>query len=258
MYAFAHHRPTSVADAVKAATSSSQGVYLAGGMTLIPTLKQRLADPKDLIDLAALADLREIKPSGGGLSIGAMATHNAVAQDGTIPALSALAEGIGDPQVRNCGTIGGSLANNDPAADYPAAVLALNAQIKTDQRTIASDDYFQGLFTTALAPGELIVRVDVPKPDSANYQKFANPASRYALVGVMVARTGGDVRVAVTGAGSDGVFRFTAAEQALASDFSPGAVPEVDAGMMSSDIHAASDYRAHLVKILTQRAVAES
>jgi carbon-monoxide dehydrogenase medium subunit len=261
MYAFNYQKASSAADAVAKLTAASDGKFLAGGMTLIPTLKQRLASPSDVVDLGGAAELKGIKEEAGGLTIGAMTTHAAVAASDVvrrvIPALAALAGDIGDAQVRNRGTIGGSVANNDPSADYPAAVLALGATVRTTKREIAADDYFQGMFTTALEEDELITAVHFPKPEKAAYIKFDNPASRYAMVGVFVARTAGGIRVAVTGAGSDGAFRWAEAEQALAGNFSAAALDglSVDPGGMNGDIHGSAEYRAHLVKVMAKRAV---
>lgn len=261
MYNFAYHRPSSLSDAVQALKRATDGKLLAGGMTLIPTLKQRLASPSDLIDLGAIADLKGIRLQGDTLVIGAMTRHAEVASSAevkrTIPALAALAEGIGDPAVRNCGTIGGSIANADPAADYPAAVVGLNATVHTDSRKITADDFFKGLFETALREGEVITAVSFPKPEKACYMKFPNPASRYAMVGVMVARTGGGVRVAATGAGPS-VFRVPEMEKALAANFSPDAIKDirVKADGLNSDIHGSAAYRAHLVTVMARRAVA--
>src|SRR5579862_1050130 len=205
MYEFNYHKPASLADAAKLLGADEEAKLVAGGMTLVPTLKQRLAKPSDLVDLAAIGGLKGIKEEGGGLTIGAMTRHAEVQRSAdvkrVIPALAALAGMIGDPAVRNRGTIGGSISNNDPAADYPAAVVALNATIRTNQREIAADQFFTGLFETALQPGEIVTAVRFPKVAQANYQKFRNPASRYAIVGVFVARTAAGVRVAVTGAG---------------------------------------------------------
>src|SRR5579883_3452802 len=205
MYDFQYHRPQGVADAAKAIGAASDGKLMAGGMTLIPTLKQRLARPSDVVDLGRIAELKGIKRDGNAIVIGAMTRHADVASSdvvkSAIPALAQLAGGIGDPQVRNRGTIGGSLANNDPAADYPAAVLGLNATVITNKRRIAADDFFKGMFETALGQDEIITAVSFPVAEKAGYSKFPNPASRYAIVGVFVARTGGQVRVAVTGAG---------------------------------------------------------
>ena len=262
MYAFDYQRATSVVDAVARLQAAEDGRFLAGGQTLIPTLKQRLASPSDLVDLSHIAELSGICQDGDAIVIGAMTRHAEVAASTTvatsIPALSTLANGIGDAQVRNRGTLGGSIANNDPTADYPAAVLALGATIKTDRRTIAADDFFQGLFETALEEGELVTAVSFPVPERAGYAKFPNPASRYAIVGVFAAKTAAGIRVAVTGAGHSGVFRVPSMEQALSSTFSPEAVANtsVDPGNLSSDMHASAAYRAHLVTVMAKRAVA--
>ena len=261
MYAFDYHRPNSVSEAASLLQGNDEAKLLAGGMTYIPTLKQRLAQPSDVIDLGAIADLRRIfVDRGSQLVVGAMATHAEVARSAevraTIPAVASLAEHIGDAQVRNRGTIGGSIANNDPAADYPGAVLGLNARVVTNRREIAADDFFTGMFDTALEDEEIIVEVRFPKPERAAYLKFPNPASRYALVGVMVAQTGGETRVAVTGA-STCVFRVPEYEQALASNFSADALNGVSARFpdLNSDLHASADYRAHLIKVMAQRAL---
>jgi carbon-monoxide dehydrogenase medium subunit len=260
MYAFEYHRPTTVAEAASLLKGASDGRFLAGGHTLLPTLKQRLAQPSDLVDLGAIAELKGIRQEGDNLVIGAMTTHAEVASSGTvksmIPALASLADHIGDAQVRNRGTIGGSIANNDPAADYPAAIVGLNATVHTNQRTIAADDFFTGMFETALEDGEIITAIRFPKPSKAGYAKFPNPASRYAIVGVMVAQTGGQTRVAVTGA-APSVFRLTDAETALAGNFSASALDNlsVSADDLNSDIHASAEYRAHLVKVMAKRAV---
>jgi carbon-monoxide dehydrogenase medium subunit len=261
MYNFTYHKAASVADAVKKLSGAEDGKLMAGGMTLIPTLKQRLAKPSDLIDLGKIAELQGIKKDGSAIVIGAMTKHAAVASSdvvkGAIPALAALADHIGDAQVRNRGTIGGSICNNDPAADYPSAVVALGATVQTNQRTIAGDDFFTGLFETALKPDEIVTAVSFPIPEKAAYMKFPNPASRYAIVGVFVAKTGGGVRVAVTGAGPC-VFRVAAMEQALTKSFSADAIKDiaVPADELNSDIHASSAYRAHLVGVMARRAVA--
>jgi carbon-monoxide dehydrogenase medium subunit len=224
-------------------------------------LKQRLARPTDVIDLAGVPGLDGISEDGENIVVGAMARHASVAGSSlvrsAIPALAALAECIGDPQVRNRGTIGGSVANSDPAADYPAALVGLGATINTNQRSIAADDFFTGLFETALNEGEIIVSVSFPKPSRAAYTKFPNPASRYAIVGVMVADTGSGIRVAVTGAGSS-VFRVPGMEAALASNFSSDAVANISVSMdgLNEDIHASAEYRAHLVTVMAKRAVA--
>ena len=261
MYNFDYQRPQSVADAAKAIAGKDEAKLLAGGMTLIPTLKQRLAKPSDLVDLGRIAELKGIKRDGNAIVIGAMTRHADVATSdvvkSAIPALTQLAGGIGDPQVRNRGTIGGSLANNDPAADYPAAVLALNATVITNKRRIAADDFFKGMFETALGQDEIITAVSFPVAEKAGYSKFPNPASRYAIVGVFVARTGGQVRVAVTGAGPV-VFRQKEMETALTRSFSADAVANIkqSLGGLNSDIHASAEYRAHLVTVMAKRAVA--
>ena len=261
MYQFNYHKAGSADDAASAVSSAEDGRFLAGGMTLIPTLKQRLAQPSDLVDLAGIGDLVGVEDGGDSVTIKAMTRHVDVANNeivkSKIPALASLADNIGDPQVRNRGTIGGSLANNDPAADYPAAVLGLNATVITNKREIAAEDYFDGMFTTALEDGELITAVRFPVPDTAAYTKFPNPASRYALVGVMVAQTGGETRVAVTGAGQDGVFRASDIESALSGNWSAEAAKGVkmsDDGL-NSDIHASAEYRAHLISVMASRAV---
>ncbi|MDX2224415.1 MAG: xanthine dehydrogenase family protein subunit M [Rhodospirillaceae bacterium] len=261
MYEFDYARPASVADAAKAHQAGDDASYLAGGMTLIPTLKQRLARPSQLVDLSAIAEMKGITVAGGALTVGAMTCHADVAASAEvrkhIPALAVLAAGIGDPQVRNRGTIGGSLANNDPSADYPAAVLGLGATIHTNARTIAADGFFKGLFETALNPGEIIVKVAFPIPKRAGYAKLPNPASRYAVVGVMVAETSTGVRVAVTGAGP-GVFRATDFEAALAKSFSADAIKSLKAAVdgLNADMHATAEYRAHLIGVMARRAVA--
>ena len=261
MYDFNYHRPGSLADAARALAGSSDSKLLAGGMTLLPTLKQRLANPSDLIDLGAIAELKGIKVDGSGVTIGAMTTHAEVAHSAevkkAIPALAALAEGIGDPQVRNRGTIGGSISNNDPAADYPAALVGLDATVQTNKRKIKAEDFFKGMFETALGQDEIITAVSFPVAEKAGYSKFPNPASRYAIVGVFVARTGGQVRVAVTGAGPV-VFHQKEMETALTRNLSPDAVAGVkqSASGLNSDIHASAEYRAHLVTVMAKRAVA--
>ncbi|HEX2527719.1 MAG TPA: xanthine dehydrogenase family protein subunit M [Geminicoccus sp.] len=263
MYAFGYHRPGSVADAVKLLADNPDAKLLAGGQTFIPTLKQRLAQPSDVIDLGGIPDLQTIRAEGDRLVIGAMVKHAAVAKDSTvrsmIPALAAMAGDIGDVQVRNRGTIGGSVSNNDPAADYPGAVVALGATVTTDRRTIAGEDFFTGMFETALEEGEILTSIAFPKPIAAAYEKFRNPASRYAMVGVFVAKLPSGVRVAVTGAGPC-VFRLPDFEAALASNFSASAIENltVDASGLNSDIHASADYRAHLVKVVAKRALAKA
>jgi aerobic carbon-monoxide dehydrogenase medium subunit len=263
MYDFSYQKPSSLADAVKTLGADADAKALAGGMTLIPVLKQRLNKPTVVVDLAKLG-LAGITVSGNTVTIGGMTTHGAVANSAEvkakIPGLAELASHIGDEAVRHRGTIGGSLANNDPAADYPAAVLALGATIKTDRRTIKADDFFQGMFSTALQQGEIITSVEFPVPEKSAYEKFPNPASRYAIVGVYVAKTAGGVRVAVTGAGQNGVFRQNAMEQALASNFAADAVANIatPANGMNGDIHASPEYRAHLVGVMAKRAVARA
>jgi len=261
MYDFTYHKPATQEAALETFEAADDGQFMAGGQTMIPVLKQRLAMPSDVIDLGKVAGLTGIEHAGGRLTIGAMTPHAEVAASdavqSAIPALAALAGRIGDPHVRNRGTIGGSIANNDPAADYPAALLGLGATVTTSKREIAAEDFFVDLFETALDDGELITAVSFPVPDAAAYEKFENPASRFALVGVMVARTGNDVRVAVTGAGPC-VFRAAEMEQALAADFSPGALDgiSVAADDLNSDIHASAEYRAHLIGVLARRCVA--
>lgn len=263
MYDFSYQKPGSLADAVKLLSGDADAKALAGGMTYIPVLKQRLAKPSTVVDLSGLG-LSGIKVSGNTVTIGAMTRHADVASSADvkakIPALADLAFLIGDEAVRHRGTIGGSLANNDPAADYPAAVLALGATIKTDKRSITADDFFQGMFTTALDQGEVITEVEFPVPSKAAYEKFRNPASRYAIVGVFVAQGPAGTRVAITGAGQGGVFRHTEMEQALAANFSPDAVANIKtpAGDMNSDIHASAEYRAHLCGVIARRAVAKA
>ena len=262
MYNFNYQKAGSRDEAVSARSSAEDGTYLAGGMTLIATLKQRLAQHSDLIDLAGIGDLAGITDDGDSVTIGAMTTHAAVAGPDAvaskIPALADLAGNIGDPQVRNRGTIGGSIANNDPAADYPAACVGLNATVVTNQREVSADDFFTGLFETALEDGELVTAVRFPVADKAAYAKFPNPASRYAIVGVMVAQTGGETRAAVTGAGDSGVFRAADIEAALGGGLDAAAAKEVkvSANGLNSDIHASAEYRAHLIAIMASRAAA--
>jgi carbon-monoxide dehydrogenase medium subunit len=261
MYEFNYHRPSSVADAASLLASHEDAKLIAGGQTYLPTLKQRLAQPSDVIDLGAISELKGIKEEAGGVTIGAMTRHAEVASSDivkkVIPSLAALAQLIGDPQVRNRGTIGGSISNNDPAADYPGALLALGATVRTNKREIPADDFITGMFETALAQDEIVTAVHFPRPDKGAYAKFPNPASRYSMVGVYVARTGGGVRVAVTGAGPT-AFRWVDAENALAQNFSGGAIDglTVDASGLNTDIHASADYRAHLIKVMAKRAVA--
>ena len=260
MYSFSYVKPATLKDVSAFLKSNPEARPLAGGMTLIPTLKARLAQPSHLVDISGLEELKGIEVKDGRLAIGAGTRHQEVARSArvreAIPALAYLADHIGDPQVRNLGTIGGSVANNDPAADYPAAVLGLGATIVTDRREIAADDFFQGMFATALEAGELVVRVLFPIPKRAAYQKFAHPASGYAMTGVFVADTGKEVRVAVTGAGP-GVFRWREAEAALAKKVSAEAVSalKMPADDLNEDIHGTREYRANLVNVLTRRAV---
>ena len=260
MYDFAYQKPNSVADAVKALGADDEAKALAGGQTFIPVLKQRLNKPSVVVDLAGLG-LTGIEVTDKAVTIRAMTTHGAVADSAevkrAIPGLANLASMIGDKEVRHRGTIGGSLANNDPSACYPAAVLALGATITTDRRSIAAEDYFQGMFTTALEPGELIVSVSFPIPKRAAYAKFRNPASRYAMVGVFVADGPAGVRVAITGAGQGGVFRHAAFEAALAKNWSPDALNGIvtPADGLNGDIHASPEYRAHLIGVMAKRAV---
>lgn len=260
MYDFTYHRPKSLSEAVSLLAGSEDAKLMAGGQTYIPTLKQRLAQPTDLIDLGSIAELKGIKEEAGGVTIGAMTRHADVVRSPVvkqqIPALAALVELIGDPAVRHRGTLGGSISNNDPAADYPGAVVGLAATVRTNKREIAADDFFTGMFETALERDEIVTAVHFPRPEKAAYMKFPNPASRYAVVGVFVARTSGAVRVAVTGAGPT-VFRWREAETALGSNFAPGAIDglTVAAGNLNSDIHASAEYRANLVKVMAKRAV---
>ena len=261
MYQFNYRKASSVAHAADLRANAEDGVYLAGGMTLIPTLKQRLAAPSDVIDVGGLDGLRGIDV-GATVRIGALTTHAEVAASaevrGAIPALSDLAEGIGDAHVRNRGTIGGSVANSDPAADYPAAVVGLAATVHTNRRSIAGDDFFTNLFETALEEGEIITSVEFPVPARAAYAKFPNPASRYAIVGVMVAEVAGAVRVGVTGAGPC-AFRSAELEAALAGGLSLAALDgvSVPGDDFNSDLHASAEYRAHLVVVMARRAVAQ-
>lgn len=256
MYSFNIERPTSVADAVSA-LGGDEAQPLGGGQTLIPTLKARLASPTTLVSLTGIADMSGITSAGGNVTIGGATNHATVAGDGSYPALSALAGNIGDPAVRNRGTIGGSIANNDPSACYPAAALASGATIITNTREIAADDYFQGMFDTALEEGEIVTGVTFPIPEKAHYEKFVQPASRFALVGVFVAKYSDGVRVAVTGASNEGVHRWTEAETALSANFSADAIADlsVSADDLISDLHGSAEYRAHLVKVMTGRAV---
>lgn len=258
---FRYHRPGSLDEAVELMRGCEEPRLLAGGQSLLPLMKLDLTRPSDVISLRDVAELKGIRRDGDTLEIGAAATHDAVHRSeevrSALPALAELAGRIGDPQVRNRGTIGGSVAHADPAADYPAALVALDATVITQRREIPAEEFFQGMFATALEEGEIVTAIRFPLPEAACYAKFANPASKYAVVGVMVARTGGGVRVAVTGAGP-GVFRVPEMEAALSADFSPGALDgiPVDASDLVSDDAAGADYRAHLVTVMARRAVA--
>ena len=263
MYETNYHRASSIDDAAAQFAKGTEAKYLSGGQTLIPVMKQRLAAPSDLIDLSKVKEMIGCEVSGDTVTIKAATTHYDVATDAgvqkAIPALAHLASIIGDPAVRHRGTIGGSLANNDPAADYPAAVLATSATIKTNKRSIATDDFFEGLFATALEEGEIIIAVSFPIPAKAGYAKCPHPASRFALAGVFVAKTkSGEVRVAVTGVSHGGVMRVPAMEAALKVDWSTAALNNVaiSADGLLSDLHGSSDYRAHLIKVMAQRALA--
>jgi carbon-monoxide dehydrogenase medium subunit len=263
MYDFSYQKPASLADAAQILAGDPEAKALAGGMTYIPVLKQRLAKPTVIVDLAKLG-MTGITVGANSVTIAAMTTHGTVAKSAEvaakIPGLAALAGMIGDEAVRHRGTIGGSIANNDPAADYPAAALALGATIKTNKRSIKADDFFTGMFSTALEQDELITAVEFPVPEKAGYEKFRNPASRYAIVGVFVAKFPSGVRVAVTGAGQGGVFRQTAMEQALSANFAPEAVAGIATPPdgLNGDIHASAEYRAHLVGVIAKRAVAKA
>jgi carbon-monoxide dehydrogenase medium subunit len=264
MYEFAYHKPTSVADAVKLLAADADARPISGGMTLLPALKLRLNKPTMLVDLSGIAELRGVKREGNSIVIGALTKHYEVATSAeikaAIPALAAMASTIGDTQVRNRGTMGGSVANNDPSADYPAALLALGATIKTDRRTISADDFFTGMFATALEVGEIVTAIHIPVPAKAGYAKMKNPASRYSMAGVFVATGPVGVRVAVNGAGNNGVFRVTAMETALAAKWAPESVAgiKLDAGDMNGDIHGSAEYRAHLVTVMAKRAVVDA
>ncbi|MBL4646052.1 MAG: carbon monoxide dehydrogenase [Hyphomicrobiales bacterium] len=262
MYETNYHRPASVEDAVRLFSGAEDAKFLSGGQTLLPTMKQRLAAPSDVIDLTHIPAMQGITVEGDTISIGAATSHADVANSADIvaklPALAELASHIGDPHVRNMGTLGGSVANNDPAADYPAAVLALNATVHTNTRTITAEAFFTGLFETSLEEGEIITHISFKVPQNAAYAKFPNPASRYAMAGVFVAKYGdGSVRVAVTGAGSDGAYRHEGMEAALSGNWSGDAIAgtSVDESAMLSDIHGSAAYRANLVKVMAKRAV---
>ena len=262
-YPFQYRRAKSLAEAEALLAATPGAKLLAGGQTLIAAMKMRLANPPELIDISGLKELNFVRADPGILTIGAGTPHHAVATAAatvrTIPALARMAEGIGDPAVRHMGTIGGSLANNDPAADYPAAALALNATMKTTRRSIGADAFFTGMFSTALEEDEILTEIAFPIPEKAGYCKFRNPASRYAMPGVFVAKGRAGVRVAVTGAGPC-VFRVPEMEAALARDFSPAAIASIrlDPAELTSDIHASAEYRAHLVTAMAGRAVAEA
>ncbi len=265
MYQTTYHRPSSVDEAAALFAKGSESKYLAGGHTLIPVMKQRLASPSDVIDLGKIKELVGVELSADALTIKAATTYFDILQSAdakkAIPAIVHLASVLGDPQVRYRGTIGGSIANNDPAADFPAAVLALGATVKTNKRSIAADDFFKGLFSTALDDGEIITAVSFPLPAKAAYSKMRHPASRFALTGVFVVKTkSGDVRVAATGASSSGVMRVPAIEAALKANWSPGALDSVkiSADGLLTDIHGSATYRANLIKVMAQRAVAEA
>ena len=261
MYDFAYQKPASLPEAVALLSADPEAKALAGGQTFIPVLKQRLNKPSTIVDLSGLG-LAGIKAEADRVVIGGMTTHHAITSDGTIksrlPGLMKMASWIGDNQVRHRGTMGGSLANNDPAACYPAAVLALGGTIRTDKRSIPVDQFFQGMFTTALEPGEVITAIELPYAERSNYEKFRNPASRYAVVGVFVAKGPAGVRVAITGAGQNGVFRHTEMEQALTASFSPDAIKGIKTPSdgLNGDIHASAEYRAHLIGGMARRAVA--
>jgi carbon-monoxide dehydrogenase medium subunit len=264
MYAFTFHRPQTVRQAANLLAKNEEAKLLAGGHTLLPTMKLRLAGPPQIIDMSLIEGMTGIEQSGRSLTIGAMTTHNDVntspVVQQAVPVLAKLAGMIGDPAVRHMGTIGGSVANNDPNADYPAACLGLGATIITNKRRIKADDFFNGMFSTVLEPGEIITKVSFPIPKKAAYQKFRNQASRFALVGVFVGKRGSEIRVAVTGAGSNGVFRVKSFEEALKKRFSPKSLEgmSIPADGMNSDIHGSAEYRAHLVGVLARRAVAEA
>jgi carbon-monoxide dehydrogenase medium subunit len=264
MYDFDYHKPSSIADAVKLLASDPDARPVSGGQTLLPALKLRLSRPTALVDLSGIAELRGVRREGNTIVIGALTKHYEIASSAeikaSIPALSEMAWTIGDTQVRNRGTMGGSVANNDPAADYPAALLALGATIQTDKRKISADDFFQGMFATALDLGEIVTAIHIPVPEKAGYAKMKNPASRYSMAGVFVAKGPSGVRVAVNGAGANGAFRQKQMEAALSANWSPDAVAgiKVDASAMNGDIHGSAEYRAHLVTVMAKRAVANA
>lgn len=264
MYDFEYHKPSSVADAVKLLAADPDARAISGGMTLLPALKLRLNKPTSVVDLSGIGELRGVKREGNTLVIGALTKHYEIATSAVvkaaIPALAAMASTIGDTQVRNRGTMGGSVANNDPSADYPAALMALGATIETDRRKISADDFFVGMFTTALEVGELVTAIHIPVPEKAGYAKMKNPASRYSMAGVFVAKGSAGVRVAVNGAGNNGVFRQAEMEKALAASWSADAVAgvKVDPANMNGDIHGSVEYRAHLVTVMAKRAVIDA
>ena len=262
MYQFNYHKPSDIAEAVSLFRAADDPMYLSGGMTLIPTMKLRLAAPTDLIDLSGIAEMTGVEINGDKVRVGAFTRHNDVANSKEIhkalPVLAQLAGLIGDNQVRNRGTIGGSVANSDPAADYPAAVVGLGATVHTQERSIDGDEFFQDLFETALQPGEIITHIDFPVPTRAAYRKFPNPASRYAVVGVLIADFSGSIRVGVTGAGPC-AFRASGLEQVLNANLDVAAIQNVevpDVGF-NSDLHASAEYRAHLVNVMARRALAD-
>jgi carbon-monoxide dehydrogenase medium subunit len=264
MYAFTFHRPQTLRQAANMLAKNEEAKLLAGGHTLLPTMKLRLAGPPQIIDMSLVEGLSGIEQSGRSITIGAMTTHNDVNTSPVVqqaaPVIAKLAGMIGDPAVRHRGTIGGSIANNDPNADYPAACLGLGATIITNKRRIKADDFFTGMFSTALEPGEIVTKISFPIPKKAAYQKFRNQASRFALVGVFASKRGSEIRVAVTGAGANGVFRVKSFEEALKKRFSPKSLEgmSIPADGMNSDIHGSAEYRAHLVSVLARRAVAEA
>jgi carbon-monoxide dehydrogenase medium subunit len=264
MYSFKFHRPETVRQASNLLAKNEDAKLLAGGHTLIPTMKLRLASPSDLVDLSKIEGLAGIELKGRSVVIGAMTRHFEVANSPivkeNIPALAHLAGVIGDPAVRHRGTMGGSVANNDPTADYPAGCLGLGATIITNKRRIKADDFFVGMFQTALEPDEIIVRISFPMVNKAGYEKFRNQASRYALVGVFVSKRGSEIRVAVTGAGGNGVFRVTEFEEALKKRFSPKSLDglTVSPDGLNGDIHGSAEYRAHLIGVIAKRAVARA
>jgi len=263
MYQFSYQKAKSLSDAAAALAKNADARLLAGGQTLIASMKMRLVSPSDLVDLSGIAELRGIKVDGSTLTVGAMTSHADVAASSevkkAIPALARLAGEIGDRMIRNLGTLGGSVANNDPAADYPAGALGLGATINTNKHKIAADQFFKGMYETALESGEIITSVSFPVPKRAGYAKFKNPASRYAMVGVFVSEGTGGVRVAVTGAGPS-VFRVAAMEKALTAKFSADAIAsiQVSATGLNNDLHATAEYRAHLVTVMAKRAVEQA